>query len=194
MFKKPNFFQITISINLIFFLIFLNSCKKTEKPVISEEPAIIAEEFFKGNMDLKPFNYSYITKSDSFLNTYFWGINQNQINIGRFNTSYDKLLLIIFSLNKNLDSIQMPATFPGNNGYFDIQWIDYKNLVDTMFSKTDNINYASTYGKMGVKLTITGKTLDFLMGTFSGDIGTGTGDIKIITNGEFKIRINRKHN
>lgn len=177
---------------LSFFMIF-NSCKKKDLIQDNSLQADQVQQYIKGDLDSVPFNYTYKISPDTFFNAYYYGPNQNQINLIRAdNNPATRQLEIYFMLFENLDSIQVPivapsSAFPGN---FYIQLSDFVHHVDTVFSPTDNYNYKGT----SITATITGKSNDILTGNFSGQLETMTGLSKTISNGEFQIKILRKHN
>ena len=125
---------------------------------------------------------------DSFSNVYFYGTcggGINQINLIRSDTSY---VLAIYIMGYPLDSIPTSLPVKAEYGkYFELQFYPFSG-----WNSTSPAHYALD-NFYGTSLLISDVTDDVVTGTFSGILTSPSGSILPVTEGEFKIKLFRKH-
>jgi hypothetical protein len=125
---------------------------------------------------------------DSFSNCYFYGncngSTLNQINLIRCD---EEFVLAIYINGYPLDSLPSTLPVPVEYGkHTEIQFYPFQSW---------NVTSAGHYWLpdfYGNSVFITDRTDDVLTGTFEGTLGSTTGGIMPVTEGEFKIKIFRK--
>ncbi len=126
---------------------------------------------------------------DSFSNCYFYGscddIDLKQINLIR---CHEEFVVAIFINGVSPDSLPAGPPFEQKFGRSaEIQFYAYPN-----WNSTSPGHYTLNHF-YGNNVVITGNTDDVLTGTFHGLLGSASGGSIWVSEGEFKIRIFRKH-
>lgn len=177
----------TYSIAAIVFLLFaFSACDQNQ----SIEPSY---DFIKFDSEGEPL---ILSKEYGLPSIYYKRDNQDQLGL-ILQDEQNRFLVEIHLMNSDILTKSYPYTFNNQNiddGYSTMQLIDLRELAyrnirqDTVFGKTDSVNYKiSSFDNF--TLTVNSFDDKILRGEFRGELKTSTGKSKIVSNGQFKIKI-----
>ena len=142
-------------------------------------------------------NASFLLNSeyDQTWNSYFKSSNQDQLGLV-LKDEEGKLLAQIHLINSNFLNKSFPFTIDGQSdalkdGSAQMSLLNLTAQRDTIFNKTDSINYTN-HSSGNFVLTINSFENDILKGNFYGTLKTITGKTKSIDHGRFKIKVKTK--
>lgn len=138
------------------------------------------EGTIEGEVDGTMVSCSYRPPDVTGQNQYdYYDESFNLIFMSRYKSSTD-LRGWTVDITDDLDALTVPKTYDGSSLDFTVSY--YTGIGGGFYGNTDN----ST-------LTITGKSGDVIEGTFSGELeDLFSGDTYTVTNGRFKVQVERK--
>ena len=196
-------------VSMLFGLLTLFSCSKEyscEGPgcLISRQDSTITcdssvcedqKEYIRAKIDGKQYCFSsFWFNQDSSHNINYTANGMDQINMIR-EDACKHLSIRFFFTGTDLFHQALPYIQPLDNpaapmGMVELQLVDLQNISTCEFCATDSVDYVN-WPFNGIQIQVSQIVNDTLAGSFSGPVYTKTGKSRMLSNGEFRIRIIR---
>jgi hypothetical protein len=197
---KPHRFIFRVC--LAVFLVLLSSCDKVSVEITLPEPPVSEKDekpdfpvqlgsirgYFGDDYRIFIQHIEKVQPVDSFSNCYFYGACNDdfgQINLIRCDNEF---VIALYILGYPLDSLPVARPVPVEFGkYAEIQFYPFSDWNST---SPGHYSLNSFYGQ---NVFISDVTDDVVTGTFEGILHTTSGNTINVTEGEFKLKLFRKH-
>jgi hypothetical protein len=153
------------------------------------------KEYIRAQIDGMQYCFSsFWFNHDSSYNINYSADGMDQINMIR-EDACKHLSIRFFFTGTNLFHQPLPYIQPLDNpqapmGLVELQLVDLQNISSCEFCPTDSVDYVN-WPFHGIQIQVSQIVNDTLVGSFSGPVYTKTGKSRMLSNGEFRIRIIR---